>query len=83
MTSRDAYTECPVSLDVAILLDATESMDYDYDVTQTLARRITVGLNFASNQTRLAIVTFQVDATLRFGLDTYFGRVRICGFSWL
>ena len=68
-------SDCTASLDVVFLLDATESMDYDYDVTQMMARRIADGLNYAIGRTRLGLITFQQEATLRFSLDTYTEKV--------
>ena len=53
------------------LLDATKSMNYPYDVTQSMARRIVDGLSYNNGRTRVAMITFQVEAALRFDLQTY------------
>ena len=69
--------ECS-ALDITFLLDATGSVDFDYDVTQEVARTIVEGLSFsAGERTRVSVVTFQVDATVEFQLDSYTTKVPI------
>lgn len=56
---------------MAIILDASWSPFYSYELSQDLATLLVQGLNFNFGRIQVAVVTFQDTADVRFQLNTY------------
>ena len=52
-------SDCGVQRDVAIVLDASGSVNYDYDLAQQLARLVVHGLNLNQDRMRVSVLTYQ------------------------
>ena len=65
---------------MTLILDATGSVTVQYETVQALAREIVQGLSFVLSRVRVAVVTYQVEATIQFDLDDYADKVcwRVC-----
>ena len=63
---------CNVGLDISFLLDASGSIQADFDLIQQLTRRIVHGLNFNNDRIRVGVTTFSDVATVRFHMNKYF-----------
>ena len=66
--------ECTSRLDIVFVLDASGSVEAKFELAMKLARRIIEGLNFAGSRTRVGVMTYADDVTIRFHLDTYNSR---------
>ena len=60
---------------MTLILDATGSVTVQYETVQALAREIVQGLSFVLSRVRVAVVTYQVEATIQFDLDDYADKV--------
>ena len=60
--------ECTSRQDVVFLLDASGSVEDTFLLIQDLTVQIIQGLNFAHNRTRVGLVTFSRNPTIRFHL---------------
>ena len=59
-------------MDISFLLDASGSIEADFDLIQQLTRRIVHGLNFNNDRIRVGVTTFSDVATVRFHMNKYF-----------
>jgi len=63
---------CGVQLDLAFVLDLSGSVEEAYGLVLELARQTISGLNVdRSSGTRVAVITFSDQATVKFYLDEY------------
>ena len=65
------YPGCTTNLDVVLVLDASGSVYYDFEMVQRLAIRIVWGLNFANSRVRVGVITYQDTEKIEFVLDRY------------
>ncbi len=57
--------------DVIFVLDASGSVEENFDLSLQLTRKIVEGLNFAGGRTRVGVVTYSDMANVRFHLNQY------------
>ena len=56
---------------MAFLLDASGSVEENFELAQNLAKHIVSGLNFQASGTRVSVVIFSDEARIQFTLDQY------------
>ena len=69
---RESVVGCGVQLDVVFVLDLSGSVEEAYGLVLELARRTISGLNVDRvSGTRVAVITYSDQATVKFYLDEY------------
>ena len=67
----DVLAACSASVDVALVLDVSGSVDENYRLGLELMRELIYGLDFRSDHARAAFVVYSDNATVRYYLDEY------------
>ena len=58
-------------MDIGFVLDASGSVEKNFDLSLRLTRKIVEGLNFAGGRARVGLLTYSDSARIRFRLDQY------------
>jgi len=71
-TALNVLPGCGVELDLVFVLDLSGSVEEAYGMVLELARRTVSGLNVdRASGTRVAVITYSDQATVKFYLDEY------------
>lgn len=65
------FTACTSRADVVFVLDASGSVEKNFEIALNMTRRIVQGLNFAGDRTQVGVVTYSDNALVRFQLNEY------------
>ena len=65
------FSGCTSRRDIVFMLDASGSLEKKYEMAMQLAIQIIEGLNFAGSRTRVGVLTYSDNPTVRFHLNKY------------